>query len=78
MSSDSERKAGRPPNEAMREQRREEILAAAVRLFAERGYAEADTQVLADMLASARGRCIAIFPRSASFSWQPSMEPCAS
>ena len=62
MSSASERKAGRPPNEAMREQRREEILAAAVRLFAERGYAEADTQVLADMLGVGKGTLYRYFP----------------
>ena len=62
MSSASERKAGRPTNEAMREQRREEILAAAVRLFAERGYAEADTQVLADMLGVGKGTLYRYFP----------------
>ena len=62
MSSASDRKSGRPPNEAMREQRREEILAAAVRLFAERGYAEADTQVLADMLGVGKGTLYRYFP----------------
>lgn len=62
MNSTSTRKAGRPPNEAIREQRREEILAAAVQLFAERGYAAADTQVLADTLGVGKGTLYRYFP----------------
>jgi AcrR family transcriptional regulator len=48
-------KPGRPLNRALRERRREEILEAAARLFAERGYAGADTQLLADRLRVGKG-----------------------
>jgi AcrR family transcriptional regulator len=55
MPSKPKRKAGRPPDAEKRERRKEEILAAAVGLFAERGYAKADTQELADILGVGKG-----------------------
>ena len=48
-------RAGRPVNEELRERRREEILEAAVKLFSQKGYAAADTQMLADTLAVGKG-----------------------
>ena len=49
------RKPGRPPNEAVRHQREEEILDAAARLFAARGFSDANTQELADALGIGKG-----------------------
>jgi AcrR family transcriptional regulator len=49
------KKSGRPQDPARRERRREEILEAAACLFAERGYSETDTQVLADRLQVGKG-----------------------
>src|SRR3954453_16674757 len=46
---------GRKADPALAERRREEILDAAARLFAERGYSETDTQVLADELGVGKG-----------------------
>lgn len=55
-------RAGRPVNEELRERRREEILEAAVKLFAEHGYAAADTQALADSLSIGKGTLYRYFP----------------
>ncbi|HUY89373.1 MAG TPA: TetR/AcrR family transcriptional regulator [Pirellulales bacterium] len=55
-------RAGRPVNEELRERRREEILAAAVKLFAGHGYAAADTQALADALSIGKGTLYRYFP----------------
>lgn len=49
------RKRGRPASTDLQQRRQEEILAAAARLFAERGYSEADTQELADRLGVGKG-----------------------
>lgn len=49
------KRLGRPPVEGLREQRRDEILAAAASLFAEKGFAGADTQELADRVGVAKG-----------------------
>jgi AcrR family transcriptional regulator len=49
------RKPGRPRSEEIRTRRREEILDAAGRLFAKRGYSAADTQALADALQVGKG-----------------------
>lgn len=46
---------GRPKDDALPARRREEILEAATRLFAERGYADTDTQLLADRLRVGKG-----------------------
>ena len=55
-------RAGRPVNELLRERRREEIVEAAVKLFAEHGYATTDTQALADSLAIGKGTLYRYFP----------------
>lgn len=55
-------KRGRRPNEANRHRRQEEILDAAARLFAERGFADANTQVLADTLGVGKGTIYRYFP----------------
>jgi len=62
MSTASGRKPGRPASEAIRERREEEILEAAVRLFAEHGYSDANTQDLADMLGVGKGTIYRYFP----------------
>jgi AcrR family transcriptional regulator len=49
------KKLGRPPNQALQARRRTEILDAALRLFAEHGYAAADTQTLSDALGVGKG-----------------------
>ena len=56
------RKPGRPPNPIAREERHEAILDAAAQLFAERGYADANTQVLADTLGLGKGTIYRYFP----------------
>jgi len=55
MTALSHGRPGRPASETIRSRRREEILEAAIRLFAERGYSGANTQALADMLAVGKG-----------------------
>ncbi|MCY2995449.1 MAG: TetR/AcrR family transcriptional regulator [Planctomycetota bacterium] len=62
MTGSSHRKPGRPANEAVRHQREEEILDAATRLFAEHGFSNANTQVLADMLGVGKGTIYRYFP----------------
>ena len=62
MAFSGHRRPGRPASDAVRERRQEEILQAAARLFAERGFAEADTQVLADMLGVGKGTIYRYFP----------------
>ncbi|MCI0680532.1 MAG: TetR/AcrR family transcriptional regulator [Gemmataceae bacterium] len=49
------RKPGRPVDPELRDRRCEEILDAALKLFAEHGYSGADTQVLADQLGIGKG-----------------------
>src|SRR5262245_43361344 len=55
MKSGSVRKLGRPVDPNLRDRRCEEILDAAVKLFAKHGFAETDTQVLADKLQVGKG-----------------------
>lgn len=55
-------KRGRPPSPELHERRTEEILTAAAKLFAERGYAAADTQELADRLGVGKGTLYRYFP----------------
>jgi AcrR family transcriptional regulator len=50
-----ERKRGRPVDEAMRAQRREEILTSAAGVFAARGYQGTDMQAVADAAGVAKG-----------------------
>ena len=56
------RKRGRPRSPGLQERRRDEILAVAARLFAERGYADADTQELADRVGIGKGTLYRYFP----------------
>jgi AcrR family transcriptional regulator len=55
-------KITRPRGEELLVQRREEILEAAARLFAEHGYADTDTQLLADELGVGKGTLYRYFP----------------
>ena len=55
-------KVGRPVNEQRRAERREQILSAAIRMFAERGFAESRMQDLADQLGVAKGTIFHYFP----------------
>jgi len=55
-------KLGRPIDLRLRERRREQILDAAVKLFAEDGYTDADTQVLAANLKIGKGTIYRYFP----------------
>src|SRR5262245_52907001 len=56
------KKPRQPANEELWANRREEILEAAVRLFAEHGYADTDTQLLADELGVGKGTLYRYFP----------------
>ncbi len=58
----SHRRLGRPADPQLRQRREEEILDAAARLFAERGFAEANTQLLADSLGVGKGTVYRYFP----------------
>jgi AcrR family transcriptional regulator len=62
MATASPRKPGRPPSEDIRARRQEEILEAAAKLFAERGYSDANTQDLADLLQVGKGTIYRYFP----------------
>src|SRR5437762_11873373 len=52
----------RPADPALWARRQEEILAAAVLLFAEHGFSDTDTQVLADKLRVGKGPLYRYFP----------------
>jgi len=56
------RKPGRPIDLDLQQRRREQILDSAAILFAERGYANADTQKLADDLEISKGTIFHYFP----------------
>lgn len=56
------RKPGRPVDPDLQERRRREILDASAKLFAEKGYAQADTQDLADRLEVSKGTIFRYFP----------------
>lgn len=62
MSSSAKNKPGRPRDESLPARRQEEILDAAARLFAERGYAEADVDSLAALLEVGKGTIYRYFP----------------
>ena len=55
MKNASLRKPGRPADPTLADRRREEILDAAVKLFARHGFTETDTQVLANKLQVGKG-----------------------
>ncbi len=58
----SSRKPGRPRDEQLTERRRAEILEAAARMFADRGYRQTDLQVLADQIGIGKGTIYRYFP----------------
>jgi AcrR family transcriptional regulator len=62
MSALTKRGPGRPVDPELLARRRVEILDAAAMLFAEHGYADADTQVLADELHVGKGTIYRYFP----------------
>jgi AcrR family transcriptional regulator len=62
MAPASRGKPGRPRDEALQARRREEILDAAARLFAERGFPQTDLQVVADQLGVGKGTLYRYFP----------------
>jgi AcrR family transcriptional regulator len=62
MTVESAGKRGRPRDEALRTQRRNEILDAAAVMFAERGFPHTDVQAVADHLAIAKGTIYLYFP----------------
>src|SRR5438309_11991793 len=57
-----EKKVRRPTGDALWETRQEQILEAAAKLFAKHGYAETDTQLLADELGVGKGTLYRYFP----------------
>jgi AcrR family transcriptional regulator len=59
---DSIAKLGRPPNPQLKQQREGEILTAAALLFAEKGFADADLQELAQRLGVGKGTLYRYFP----------------
>lgn len=62
MSTVTRRGPGRPPDAALRARRRTDILAAAARVFAARGYADTDLQVVAEALGVGKGTLYRYFP----------------
>jgi AcrR family transcriptional regulator len=62
MAEVQKRRPGRPKDEGLTARRREEILEAAAKIFAERGFAATDLQVLADELAVGKGTIYRYFP----------------
>jgi AcrR family transcriptional regulator len=62
MATASNRRPGRPSSDDIRTRRQEEILEAAAKLFAERGYSDANTQELADLLQVGKGTIYRYFP----------------
>lgn len=56
------RRRGRPPVQGLRERRREQILTAATRLFAQRGYPATDLQGVADAIRVGKGTLYRYFP----------------
>jgi AcrR family transcriptional regulator len=62
MKNTVEKKPRRPSGEALWASRQEQILDAAAELFAEHGYADADTQLLAEKLGVGKGTLYRYFP----------------
>lgn len=62
MDAPHKRRPGRPVDAENRTRRREEILDAAARLFARRGYSDANVQELADLLEVGKGTVYRYFP----------------
>jgi AcrR family transcriptional regulator len=62
MKSRTLKKPGRPVDPSLGARRCEEILEAAIKLFAHRGYSQTDTQELADQLGVGKGTLYRYFP----------------
>lgn len=62
MKTSTFKRSRRPTDESLLASRQNEILEAAARLFAKRGYAETDTQLLADQLGVGKGTLYRYFP----------------
>ena len=62
MKAASAKRPGRPVDRGLIARRREEILDGAAKLFARHGYADTDTQVLADLLGVGKGTIYRYFP----------------
>ncbi len=62
MKNSTARRPGRPVDETLQTRRREEILEAAIPLFARHGYPNTDMQVLADTLKVGKGTIYRYFP----------------
>ena len=62
MKNASLRRPGRPADPTLADRRREEILDAAVKLFARHGFTETDTQILANKLQVGKGTLYRYFP----------------
>jgi AcrR family transcriptional regulator len=62
MKNTTQKKPRRAADEGLWESRREQILDAAAKLFAEHGYADTDTQLLADKLGVGKGTVYRYFP----------------
>lgn len=60
--SETKRKPGRPKDKELQTRRRAEILEAATQVFAERGFAATDVQVVADRLEVGKGTVYRYFP----------------
>lgn len=58
----AKRKVGRPPDEALRERRQEEILDVAAPIFAREGYLPTDVQLVADALGVGKGTIYRYYP----------------
>jgi AcrR family transcriptional regulator len=56
------KRRGRPRDETLVRRRREEILAAATRIFAQLGYRNTDVQIVADQLKVGKGTVYRYFP----------------
>lgn len=56
------RRRGRPPVEGLRQRRQEQILGAATRIFARRGYPATDLQQVADAIGAGKGTLYRYFP----------------
>ncbi len=62
MTETAARKPGRPSDPLRRAKRQEQILETAVQLFAEHGYTDTDTQLLAEKLGVGKGTIYRYFP----------------
>src|SRR5882672_8900682 len=62
MKNTAVKKPRRPADQSLWDNRTQQILDAAARLFAKHGYADADTQLLADELGVGKGTIYRYFP----------------